>query len=357
MGSSQTTGAAALPRGNPKDSMKSTWRLDPSRWTLSHRLYNVLDILPVELGREVPVHSKQDKVPYVPDWQMNRWVIVHAAIPILIHHAYVTYTGQNIGPTAAFVFYSVAFKLIAIHEIRMLRELGHKYGYFDGDKHERDGVPDIGVDKVVRSLISTSTFRPLFTVFLSYRTSQAPVTISWMWLPLEVALYGVILDFWFYWYHRLMHDVPKLWQYHRTHHLTKHPNPLLTLYADTEQELFDIAGIPIMTYFTLRLLGLPMGFYDWWVCHQFVVFAELAGHSGLRVHATPPSTVSWLLRFFDAELIIEDHDLHHRTGWKKSHNYGKQTRLWDRIFGTCYERIEDLKDNVDYVNTVSMPLI
>jgi sterol desaturase/sphingolipid hydroxylase (fatty acid hydroxylase superfamily) len=357
MDTSQTTGPAALPRGNPKDSMKSTWRLDPSRWTLSHRLYNVLDILPVELGREVPVHSKQDKVPYVHDWQMNRWVIVHAAIPILIHHAYVTYTGQNIGPIAAFVFYSVAFKLIAIHEIRMLRELGHKYGYFDGDKHERDGVPDIGVDKVVRSLISTSTFRPLFTVFLSYRTSQAPVTISWMWLPLEVALYGVILDFWFYWYHRLMHDVPKLWQYHRTHHLTKHPNPLLTLYADTEQELFDIAGIPIMTYFTLRLLGLPMGFYDWWVCHQFVVFAELAGHSGLRVHATPPSTVSWLLRFFDAELIIEDHDLHHRTGWKKSHNYGKQTRLWDRIFGTCYERIEDLKDNVDYVNTVSMPLI
>jgi hypothetical protein len=34
-----------------------------------------------------------------------------------------------------------------------------------------------------------------------------------------------------------------LWKYHRTHHLTKHPNPLLTLYADTEQEFFDILGV------------------------------------------------------------------------------------------------------------------
>lgn len=352
-----TSSAGTVPKANPKDSMKSTWRLDRRRWTLPHYLLNFLNILPQDLNREVPVHSKSDKVPYLPDWQMQRWVMVHAAIPLLLHHAYITYTGKNIGPIAAFFLYSYAFKFIAIREIGMLRELGHKYGYFDGDKQERDGVPDIGVTKVMLSLMSTSTFRPLMTVFLSYRTSQAPDTISWLWLPLEVALYGVVLDFWFYWYHRLMHDVPFLWRYHRTHHLTKHPNPLLTLYADTEQELFDIAGIPLMTYFSLKLIGLPMGFYDWWICHQFVVFAELAGHSGLRVHGTPPSTVTWLLKFFDAELTIEDHDLHHRKGWKKSHNYGKQTRLWDRIFGTCFERIEDSKDNVDYINTVSMPIL
>jgi sterol desaturase/sphingolipid hydroxylase (fatty acid hydroxylase superfamily) len=99
-----------------------------------------------------------------------------------------------------------------------------------------------------------------------------------------------------------------------------------------------------------------MGFYEWWICHQYVVFAELAGHSGLRVHASPPSTLSWLLRWFDAELVIEDHDLHHRKGWKKSHNYGKQTRLWDRVFGTCCDRIESVQGNVDYVNQSPMPL-
>jgi sterol desaturase/sphingolipid hydroxylase (fatty acid hydroxylase superfamily) len=173
---------------------------------------------------------------------------------------------------------------------------------------------------------------------------------------LEIGLYGIVLDFWFYWYHRLMHNIPSLWKYHRTHHLTKHPNPLLTIYADFEQEVFDIVGIPLMTFFTLKAMGLPMGFYEWWLCNQYVVFAELAGHSGLSVAVRPPSTVGWLLQYFDAELTIEDHDLHHRKGWRKSYNYGKQTRLWDRIFGTVHPRIECTKEKIDYNDGVNIPL-
>ncbi|OJJ81577.1 sterol desaturase family protein [Aspergillus glaucus CBS 516.65] len=343
---------------NPKDSMKSTWRrTDRGDWTIFHWFYEVLGIHPTALDKEVPVHSKQDKVPHVRDWKLHRWVLVHSFIPLAIHHAYVKLTGNNLGPIAAFIFYMLAFKLTAIHEMQVLRRLGHIHGFLDGDKHERDGVPDVGVAKVVHSLVSTATFRPMMSVFLSYRTSLTPDTISWFWLPLEIGLYGIILDFWFYWYHRLMHDVNGLWQYHRTHHLTKHPNPLLTLYADHEQEFFDIAGIPLMTYFTLKAVGLPMGFYEWWFCHMYVMFAELAGHSGLRLHAIPPSTLSWFLKLFDAELVIEDHDIHHRKGWRKSHNYGKQTRLWDRIFGTCADRVECNDENIDYENMVDMPLI
>ncbi|KFY29533.1 hypothetical protein V493_02299 [Pseudogymnoascus sp. VKM F-4281 (FW-2241)] len=337
--------------------MKSTWRLaDRNQWTFYHWLYELLDIHPSTIGKEVPVHSKSDLVPYMPDWQMHRFVIVHAAIPLAIHHTYVSYMGHNLSPIVAFVFYSVAFKLTAIHEIQTLRRLGHQYGFFDGDKHERDCVPDVSVSKIVRSLVSTSTFRPLMAVFLSYQTNQVPASIAWTWLPLEIALYGVVVDFWFYIYHRLMHDIGSLWKYHRTHHLTKHPNPLLTLYADIEQEVFDIIGIPLLAYLTLKLMGLPMGFYDSWVCHQYVVFSELLGHSGLRVHASAPSTLTWLLRLFDANLVIEDHDIHHRKGWKSSHNYGKQTRIWDRIFGTCHERMECLENNTDYDNLGVFPL-
>lgn len=151
-----------------------------------------------------------------------------------------------------------------------------------------------------------------------------------------------------------MHDTNALWKYHRTHHLTKHPNPLLSLYADTEQEIFDIAVIPILAWGSLKAVGLPMSFYEWWVCHQFVAFAELAGHSGLRLVANPPSPFNWLLRFFGVELTIEDHDLHHRQGWKKSANYGKQTRLWDTVFGTVKDRIES--ERIDPNEVVKIPL-
>ncbi|XP_044718816.1 fatty acid hydroxylase superfamily domain-containing protein [Hirsutella rhossiliensis] len=154
-----------------------------------------------------------------------------------------------------------------------------------------------------------------------------------------------------------MHEVASLWKYHRTHHLTKHPNPLLTLYADTEQEFFDTLGIPLLGYFSLKAMGLPMGYYEWWVCHQYLVFAELVGHSGLRLYLPIPNTLNPLLCWFNCELIIEDHDLHHRKGWKSSGNYGKQTRLWDRIFGTCKDRIECRDDNIDWENTITMPLL
>jgi sterol desaturase/sphingolipid hydroxylase (fatty acid hydroxylase superfamily) len=153
-----------------------------------------------------------------------------------------------------------------------------------------------------------------------------------------------------------MHDVDWLWQFHRTHHLTKHPNPLLSLYADTEQEIMDIAGIPFLTWLSIRALGLPMGYYDWWVCNQFIVFVEMYGHSGLRIQASPPSTVTPLLRLAGCELVIEDHDLHHRKGWKKSVNYGKQTRLWDRLFGTLGQRVENVEGNLDYDHPVTMPI-
>lgn len=340
-----------------KDSMRSTWpTADRKEWNHNHWLLHLMNAYPIELEKEVPVHSKEEPITYMTQWSLQRWCLFYSAIPLLLHQAYMAYTGRTIGPIAAFNLYFMAFNATVIYQVHILRRLGHIFGFLDGDKHERDGVPDVGIAKVVASLYKTTGSRLILSIYLSYDKTQLPSQMNWAWLPLEIGLYGIILDFWFYWYHRLMHDVSFLWKYHRTHHLTKHPNPLLAAYADHEQEFFDMVGVPMMAYLSLRLMGLPMGFYEWWICHEYVAFAEVFGHSGLRLHLTVPSTLSWLLEMFDAEIVIEDHDLHHRKGWRKSHNYGKQTRLWDKIFGTCHERIESVPGNVDYVNTANMPL-
>jgi len=63
----------------------------------------------------------------------------------------------------------------------------------------------------------------------------------------------------------------------------------------------------------------------------------MMGHSGVRAHWCHP--VLWPLEVFGMGLAVEDHDLHHRFG-KSGKNYGKQSRVWDRVFGTCAERIE-----------------
>ncbi|KAJ6027457.1 uncharacterized protein N7446_003951 [Penicillium canescens] len=341
-----------------KDSMRSTWRTAPrSEWNVNHWLLELLNVYPIALGQEVPVHSKKDKVPFMTQWSLHLWIIIHSGLPLILHEIYMTLTGCTIGQITASTFYFFSFTSTRIHQIHIIRRLGHKYGFLDGDKHERDGVPDVGVAKVVSVIYKAATFRTMLSIFLSYNAREKPSQMAWAWLLIEISLYGIVLDFFFYWYHRLMHEVSFLWKFHRTHHLTKHPNCLLLGYADHEQEFIEIVVMPMVTYFSLKLMGLPMGFYEWWICQEYVGFSEVVGHSGLRIHLIVPSTISWLLRLLSSELNIEDHDLHHRNGWRKSHNYGKQTRLWDRIFSTGNERLECAADNVDYENTVNMPFL
>lgn len=149
------------------------------------------------------------------------------------------------------------------------------------------------------------------------------------------------VDFWFYMYHRACHELDALWKLHRTHHLTKHPIPVLASFSDLEQEIIEVVVVPCASYFTLKyLFGMPMEFFEWWICQAYILFEEILGHSGLRVYAVAPSVISPILCYFGCELVIEDHDLHHRKGWRKSYNYGKQTRLWDCLFGTTAPRLE-----------------
>lgn len=344
-------------KGNPRDSMVSTWRDgDRSQWTASHRLLDLLGTRLIPRDGKVPVHAKTEKVPSVREWTVHLWILLHALIPLALHQIYIAYTGRTLHPVAVFFWYNTAFYGTGIHLTQTIRRLGGVYGFLDGDKHARDDIPDVGVDRVAAELLSVPVLRMAMSVYLSYRPEELPLSFNWGWLALEIALYSITVDFFFYWYHRLMHSVPILWKFHRTHHLTKHPHPLLGAYADHEQEFMDMMGVPLLAYATLKLMGLPMSFYEWYICYQYVAFSEIIGHSGLRVHGGAPSTINWLLEALDADLVIEDHDLHHRYGWRNSHNYGKQTRVWDRVFGTCRERIEGHKANVDYENRVTFPL-
>ncbi|CAH0031581.1 unnamed protein product [Clonostachys rhizophaga] len=344
--------------------MKSTWRsANRDRWTASHWLIHALNAYPLDMDQTVPVHAKTDKIPHLSQASQQLWVFAHALVPMFMHQTWLIFTSrQGLGRFAIFSLYFFAFNATVIREVNILRRLGHLYGFFDGDQHERDGVPDTGVTKAIASLIKTSGCRMAMAVLLSYDATISPADFagnwkSWPMLALQIGLYGIILDFWFYLYHRAVHEVPALWKFHRTHHLTKHPNPLLTAYADEEQEFIEMVVVPLMTYLTMRWVGLTLGFYQWWICHQFIVYTEVWGHSGIRVHLSPPSPFNWLLEVFRAELLVEDHDLHHRKGWRKSYNYGKQTRLWDRVFGTCADRVESVEASIDYQSVAHMPII
>ncbi|KAF1825632.1 uncharacterized protein K489DRAFT_313964 [Dissoconium aciculare CBS 342.82] len=333
--------------------MASTWReKDPSTWNWQHRFLNKIDNFHNDNGT-YPVFKKTDPIPWFSHWAANRWILAHAAWPILIQLVYTYFMGKNVHPVANFFLYFIATQRNAMMEVKTLQQIALKTGFLDGDKHSRDKVPDVAIDKITKIMPFLSMTRPaLFTLF-GYRRS-APIQIS-PWLPVELIIYSIVLDFFFYVYHRATHEIDGLWQYHRRHHTTKHPIPILAGYADHEQEAIEIAIIPVLTFLSLKLMGFPMGFYDWWICAQYILFTEIAGHSGLRTMSCTVGPAAPFLYLLGAELSLEDHDLHHREGWRKSGNYGKQTRLWDRIFGTCVNRVEAKWENVDFVNQVKMP--
>jgi len=337
--------------------MKSTWRTaDKRSWYPQHWLLHILNVHPQELNKPVPVHAKTDKLPYLVAWWSHVWIWTHAGWPMLVQFIWQNYTKQPWSALTTFSFYTLAMQINSIHQIWIMRRLGHRIGFLDGDKHPRDGVPDVGVFKTVQSLLSTVTFRPMIAVIASYSRSRS-LSLS-PWLIVELALYGPVLDLFFYAYHRSCHELDGLWQYHRTHHLTKHPNVLLSSYADTEQEFLEIMLIPFLAWAVLKyVFGLPMSFHDWWVCHEYVIFSEALGHSGLRMSSCSPSLAEPFLYAIGAELQLEDHDLHHRKGWRKSTNYGKQTRLWDKVFGTMGNRIECTENNTDYNDKIYIPLL
>lgn len=291
---------ATAKKGNSR--FRSTWHEDSSRptWGWGHWLFHILDADPLPPNFKAPVHEFTDEMPYVSELDLHRWILPRALPPLLLHYALHSY-GYSLPPLAAFVLYTAWFKAFGIMTIRLLTKISANVGFLDG-KVPRDGVPDDSVGKVMTSLISTSTYRPMLATMLAYNREERP-NLTFPWIFIYVGLYAVLVDFYFYWYHRAMHEVPFLWKFHRTHHLTRHPNPALTLFADEVQEAFDIVVIPLCAYLTMRTFT-SFNFYDWFLSGLYVTFVELSGHCGMRALATSPTTLG-ILPWLNLSIIIE----------------------------------------------------
>ncbi|EST06029.1 Fatty acid hydroxylase [Kalmanozyma brasiliensis GHG001] len=345
--------APATPKVANKGRMTASWHTKPSsEWTFHERSLIWLGVAtandPSNPAPAPPVYPKSAPVPVYPVWKMHRYIAPRALGPLLVHHFFTQYTGIQVPVWVATTLYLAYFIVYGTQVFAWNNAMTTKFGTFDGAAG-RDGVPDVDTTSVALGLFMVVISRATIAIPYLYEPS-APV-LDWYtvaMLPVNCFMFAVAVDFWFYWYHRLMHEVPWLWRFHRKHHTTKHPIAALGAFADHEQEFFDMVGIPILAWLSWRI-----NFATWWVSTCYILFIEASGHSGLRGYFQNPTT--WMLRYFDAELCLEDHDIHHRQGWKKSGNYGKQTRLWDKIFGTQKPRIEGTPDNINWDDPMDFP--
>lgn len=288
---------------------------------------------------EFTVPTPTGKIPVVSVWREYAALGPYIIMPTVFRALFMWLTGCTV---PIYVMYPI----LVVHINRFMprmqarnRNKIMKYGYLDANI-ARDGVPEGHTTKLFMEMLNGSLGRPLLFLLLAYNRYEMPQITFWM--PLQMTVLAIVLDFVYYWVHRTTHEVEWMWAYHKRHHTTKHPNPFLLAYADEIQEIFD-AYISI----GLAYLFFPVSFDVLYIWALFWVAMEAAGHGGFRLYY-PGLLTFGLLRPFQCDIIVEDHDLHHRFGWRSSYNYGKETMLWDQLFGTKAPRLETADHLVDW---------
>jgi alkylglycerol monooxygenase len=135
----------------------------------------------------------------------------------------------------------------------------------------------------------------------------------------------VVVDFVYYWWHRLSHRVNFLWAAHAVHHQSEDYNLAVAL---RQSILTSFTSLPF--YYPMALLGVPPVVYVTMAAastlYQFWIHTELVGKLG------------WL------ELLINTpshHRVHHAVNPRYlDRNYGAILIVWDRLFGTFVEERE-----------------
>ena len=282
--------------------------------------------------------------PKLSAWSERAWLTSGIAPPLIIQALWYFIVSETSffhtwHPLVAFIFYHLSFVVFTLRLIKHIHYGMDLYGTFDEHNRPRDYVPDKDVVRLVFSVLIYTLARTGGGLLLGgYDRYTAPAlgrTISWAF-PVKIGLWFIALDFFFWSYHRSVHTMPCLWKFHRKHHATKHPSPIQGILADDIQEVIEIFLIPLSAS-----LIVPLTANEFWIAQCILMYIEGTGHSGMRVFWTHP-LLGEVLRPFGMDLTIEDHDLHHRRG-KSGRNYGKQTRIFDRLFNTIDARVEGIE--------------
>ncbi|KAL8276963.1 hypothetical protein RQP46_010598 [Phenoliferia psychrophenolica] len=233
----------------------------------------------------------------------------------------------------AYPIYLVSFSLFLNRSLRRFERFALIYGTLDEKKIGRDRIPDASIPQLAKGFVAFLVARTFGEFYLKWDQNESPLSNFAWTTPVRMFFWLMVLDYFFYTYHRLCHEHDFLWRIHARHHNTRHPSPSLAILADNFQEVIEIALCPLAA-----TLIVPMSFHELFLMMCYCAYVEILGHTGMRASWDFPITGP-ILKVIGCELQVEDHDLHHRYG-KSGRNYGKQSRFWDVLFGTTTPREE-----------------
>jgi len=149
-------------------------------------------------------------------------------------------------------------------------------------------------------------------------------------LPPAVALAAsfVLLDFFGYWTHRLLHKIPLLWRLHALHHSDSDLDVTTTIRHHPVEALVQAlcdAALALLFGFTPQAVLLYGG---------VVLVAQTFHHGNVTLPARLRPLSNWLI-------TPDIHRLHHSKRYAENNsNFGNLIPLWDRLFDTFRQEPE-----------------
>lgn len=154
---------------------------------------------------------------------------------------------------------------------------------------------------------------------------------------LDAVLEGLVLlltacfltDFWYYWWHRMQHELPFLWELHKLHHSDEHLNAT-TIYRS---HFFELAGQALVRGLTVGLLvdlsAMPQTLLAILVAGLLPPVWDFFIHANVRM-----SGLSRLLPFFSTP---QYHWIHHsKLPEHQDKNFAIWLPVFDVVFGSYY---------------------
>ncbi|MEZ2335386.1 sterol desaturase family protein [Mucilaginibacter sp. RCC_168] len=186
---------------------------------------------------------------------------------------------------------------------------------------------------IVKPVIAYYGLKVLPSILPGFKNAFDWVPFFWGFIIIAVAD-----DLTQYWYHRLHHEVPWLWRFHRTHHSASYMGMAMASRQNVIYTLFFS-----QTYLTTALVYLGLGI-------PAIVVKGIKGTITTLAH----SSIPWDKPFYQYKVlhplawVLErtistpaTHHAHHAAttddgvGYYKG-NFGNMFFLWDVIFGTAH---------------------
>lgn len=161
--------------------------------------------------------------------------------------------------------------------------------------------------------------------------------VEWpFWIEAIIAM--ILFDIWMYWWHRINHEIPFLWRFHRVHHSDPRMDATTALRFHPGEIILSTAARLIV----LNLIGMEL-----WQLALYELIATpiiIFHHSNIKLPRRIDDALRWLI------VTPWMHWVHHsRIRPETNSNYSSLLSVWDRVFGSYKFRHdpEDIQFGLD----------